>query len=585
MNLVKNGTSPYQIILPVNAAPAERYAASELSHFLARMTGVELPVYGEHMPKMGPEVLIGRSRRTEALGLETQNLGEEAYSIAAKDGNLVIIGGSPRGTLYGVYGFLQDVLGFRFFAPGCTKVPKSSDITLDPALYLHDEPDFKYRESNYYHILDGATAARMRQNGAISRLKEEHGGKHAYVPGYYVHTFVTMLPPEEYYEEHPEYFALVNGKRTNEPHGKACMTNPDVLKICTEKALAALRAHPEATIISISQNDGMDPCECEECQKVVAYEGSESGSILHFVNAVADAVAAEFPHVMVDTLAYVYSSKPPLHVKPRPNVQIRLCSYECCFTHPMGTCDLMPNNARHIREHSKFAEEIVGWGKLTNRLAIWDYVVDFEFYNQMHPNLHVLGPNMRFLKEHNVYSVFCESQGQGAGGEFAELRAYLLTRLMWDVNFDTDVGIQEFCDEWFGPASEFIQEYIAMITDAVLKSGWHLNLFDNPNAPYVTPALLEKADELFDKAEAAVADDTVRLQRVRKERLAVRFAKFFFPGLVSDREAEVEAYMADAASLGVTRFSAKWGRENVRRLALRGMWPPHADDMTVIPDR
>ncbi len=585
MELVKNGASPYQIILPVYAAPAERYAANELSHFLARMTGADIPVYSDQMPKVGPEILIGRSRRLEALGMEIPPLGEEAYIIAAREGNLVIVGGSPRGTLYGVYGFLQDVLGFRFFAPGCTKVPKSADIVLDPALYVFDEPDFRYREANYYHILDGATAARMRQNGGISRLCEEHGGHHAYVPGYYVHTFAIMLPPSEYYDEHPEYYALVNGKRVNSPQGKVCMTNPDVLRICTEKVLAALRAHPEATLISVSQNDGMDPCQCEECQKVVEYEGSESGPILRFVNAIADEVAKEFPHVTVDTLAYVYSSKPPKHEIPRPNVQIRLCSFECCFSHPMGECDLMPNNRRFLKERSTFAEEIVAWGRLTKRLAVWDYVVDFEFYNQMHPNFHVLGPNVRFLKENGVESIFCESQGQGASGEFAELRAYLLTRLFWDVNFDVDAGIKEFCDEWFGPASPYLQEYIALITDALLKSGWHMNLFDNPNAPYITPALLAKCDELFDAAEASVADDSVRLFRVRKERLAVRLSKFFIPGLIpQNRAEEAEKWLADAKALGVTCFSAKWGRENVRRLCVRGMWPPHPDDMEVIRD-
>lgn len=583
MYLVENGASLYSIVLPAQATPAERYAASELAHFIARMTRAELPVKPDSMPKIGPEILVGYGSRTAALGLSPEETpGEEEYLILVQNGDLVITGGLPRGTLYGVYGFLQDVLGFRFFAPGCTKIPYADDIKLDDALSLRDKPDFRYRESNYYHILNGVTAARMRQNGSISRLSKEHGGHHTYVPGYYVHTFATMLPPEEHYAEHPEYFALVDGKRTDKFHGKVCMTNSDVLKICTEKVLSALRANPGATLISVSQNDGMSPCECEHCQRVVELEGSESGPILHFVNAVADAVASEFPYVTVDTLAYVYSSKPPRHVVPRPNVQIRLCSYDTCFSHPMGTCNHMPSNT-HLSEPAAFAQEIVGWGNLTNRLAVWDYVVDFEFYNQIHPNLHVLGPNMRFFKENGVDSVFCESQGQGDGGEWAELRAYLLTRLMWSTDFQTDVGIREFCDEFFGPASGPMQAYLRLVTEALTQSRWHLNLFDNPNPDYLTPELLQKVDNLFDRAEEAVADDVIRIKRVQKERLSVRFAKFFFPAFhYDDRMAAIERYLADAASHGVTVFSAKWGRENVRRLLKRGMWPPHADDMEVI---
>ena len=175
-------------------------------------------------------------------------------------------------------------------------------------------------------------------------------------------------------------------------------------------------------------------------------------------------------------------------------------------------------------------------------------------------------PQHALFKENGVESVSVKARARAMvrGGE---LRAYLLTRLMWSTDFTTDVGIREFCDEFFGPASGPMQAYLKLVTDALTQSCWHMNLFDNPNPDYLTPELLRKADNLFDAAEEAVADDIIRLKRVQKERLSVRFAKFFFPTFhYDDRMAAIERYLADAASHGVTVFSAKWGRENVRQL-------------------
>ena len=90
-----------------------------------------------------------------------------------------------------------------------------------------------------------------------------------------------LMGIEVYYAEHPEYFSLVGGKRTNQTiHGQLCLTNPDVLRIATEQALRWLDEHPDVPILDISQNDGEGACECEKCAAVVAEEGSQHGPIL-----------------------------------------------------------------------------------------------------------------------------------------------------------------------------------------------------------------------------------------------------------------------------------------------------------------
>ena len=45
----------------------------------------------------------------------------------------------------------------------------------------------------------------------------------------FVHTFQTLVPPEKYFKDHPEYFSFLNVQRI--PDGQICLSNPDVLKI------------------------------------------------------------------------------------------------------------------------------------------------------------------------------------------------------------------------------------------------------------------------------------------------------------------------------------------------------------------
>jgi hypothetical protein len=58
--------------------------------------------------------------------------------------------------------------------------------------------------------------------------------------------------PPELFNEHPEYFPLIYGKRTNSAGGKQyvqrCLSNPDVLRIATDRVRQWSQEHPEATV-------------------------------------------------------------------------------------------------------------------------------------------------------------------------------------------------------------------------------------------------------------------------------------------------------------------------------------------------
>jgi len=545
ITLASGGQSDYTIVIDRDCSPSERHGAEELQMFLEQISGAKLPIAQANVT--GPKILVGRSKALDRLpvDIDFEALGDEGFVIQTVGPNLILAGGRLRGTMYACYEFLDKYLGCRWFTaqgatPAVSRIPHQDTITLPDMIYYHKIPALEYRESYSTPAFDGDWAARNRMNGAHLPLDKEHGGKVVYAG--FCHTFYRLVPPEKYFAEHPEYFSEINGERVGE-NAQLCLTNPDVVRIATETVRSWLRANPEANIVSVSQNDYWNWCQCDKCQALADEEGSQAGPILHFVNQIADNIKDEFPNVAVDTFAYQYTRKPPKYVKPRPNVIVRLCDVECCFSHPLATCDSEVN--------TKFREDAEGWSKISNRLYVWNYVTNWFHYIMPFPNLYSLQPNIQFFIDHNAKGIFEQGNYNSRGGEFVELRSYLLARSLWDPDCDWQKEMDEFLVAYYGPAAAPIRQYIDMLHEKVQKDNIHADCGwgpwkTGPDAPYLTKEIINRADELFDEAEAAVANDPVLLLRVQKDRLPIEYVKIcrfeeFLPA-VHEFEAAVEEF-------------------------------------------
>ena len=362
--LADQGRAQLPIQINPEACPGQERAAGELAHYLRRITGADFAIERGTL-----------SEGVIALAIDP-SLEEEAFCIEITGRGLSLAGGSLRGLVYSVYGFLEDVLGVGFYTHDVTKIPRAPRLELTAGI-LRDKPALEYRQ------LDGTleylpdwrahnrlNAARTDAAGAPVASLERYGGGKSY--SLVVHTFDTLVPAAQYFDEHPEYYAMIDGKRRRE-ETQLCLTNPEVLAIAIESVRQNLRAHPEATIISVSQNDslGDNGCTCPECARVDAEEGSHAGTLIRFVNAVAEAIEDEFPQVLVDTLAYRYTRTPPKLTRPRYNVCVRLCSIECCFAHPLAQCDEICSFADKGHGDS-FQHDLKEWAKVCDRLYVWD---------------------------------------------------------------------------------------------------------------------------------------------------------------------------------------------------------------------
>ncbi|HTL18555.1 MAG TPA: DUF4838 domain-containing protein [Patescibacteria group bacterium] len=542
-----NDKTRCRIIIPSNASASQRYAAEELQHYIERITSVRLAIADDSTKPESREILLGDNAHLRKLGvkIDFKALGQEGFAARTIKNKLIIAGGEPRGTLYGVYTLLEEQADVRWFTPEVEVVPRTNRLSLG-GLNETRLPALEYREVFWTEMMRNPDfAARHRLNGEHYGLSEKHGGRAVvYFP--FVHSFDNLIP-RELYKDHPEYFPLIKSKRVD-GYVQRCLSNPEVLKLAIAKVRQWIQEHPEATIISVSQNDTGNWCQCDACKTLDDQEGSPSASLIRFVNAVAADIEQDYPQIKIDTLAYQYTRKPPKTLRPRHNVIIRLCSIECCFAHPLASCD--------SAENRRFREDIVAWGPVAPKLYIWDYTPNFGHYQQPFPNFEAIQPNVRFFVQHGVSGLF--EQGNysgGGGGELGPLRAYLLAELLWNPDTDLDRETSEFLRAYYGSAAADLRAYLALLERQVSDGTIHAHIFDSPKARYLNDEFLSEANTILQTGEQRADNDTTRF-RVAVARLPIYYVQLA-RGLVQgeQRSALLSKFLEIARKAGISNIS------------------------------
>ena len=384
------------------------------------------------------------------------SLDQDGYKIEA-DENGMSIKGDNTGVLYGVYNFLEKFAGIRFLTPTLELCPEGNIEIFDGVL-MEYAPAMKARRLTWHSVRDADWCVKNGVNNCDAPLTEELGGQRLNYGKLFVHT-INILRETKY--PYPAYGS------------NPCMTDPEVFETVIKNVRKALEENPAINIVSVSQNDFEGHCLCPNCRKIEEEDGSSAGPFLRFVNKVAENLEKDYPNLTVDTLAYKYTQKTPKVTKPRHNVCIRLCSINCCFTHPIDN--------EECPKSKRFHDDIVGWGKICDKLHIWDYTTNFHYYISTFPNLGVIHKNMRFFAENNVVSMFPQGNGQGVSGEFGELRAYLLAKLMWNPYMSDEeyyTLMDEFLAAYYGEGWEYIRAFIDKTTELAANGGFAINRED-----------------------------------------------------------------------------------------------------------
>ena len=513
------------VSVATNADDTVRFAARELCSHVKLMTGVELKTV-EGLP----------SEKAVVLGCDPALPQEDAFRLKADGGNLYITGGGSRGVLYGVYGVLERFGDCDWFAPWCNRIPKRQTFAVPGNLDFSDAPAFEQREASWRHCIIGDRFAK-RQGNAVFAARRRFNGQWRKMPLYggtavpfakglgICHTFEKLVPPKEHFAKHPEWFSEINGRRIGE-RSQLCWSNPELTVFVAEEIKKRLRAEPNAKMVGLSQNDWRNYCQCAECSACTKAEGSPAGPNLKFVNAVAEMVEKEFPGVMIETLAYMFTRKPPKTVRPRHNVAVCLCSFECSFSMPF---------AESGHSHTvAFCEDLRSCGKICRNLFIYNYGTNFRNYLFPFPNIYAIAGNYRLFRECGARWLYDQCDSNGHHGEFAELKCYLQSKLMWNPDQDVEALIDRFMKGYYGSAAPIVRKYFNE-----LYASFGIRNEHNPdpdaepsstgiygeNLPQLSDAKLDEWMALWREAEAAVKGKAKFEYNVRMGSLPVSYVK------------------------------------------------------------
>ncbi len=561
LTLIDDGDSPYVIVRGANASPSEVTAANELQSYLAQISGLTLTVQTDAVSPSSNEIIVGKTNREGARGyvIDRQALGDEGFRLLVTGNTLVIAGGELRGTLYGVYTFLEEQLGCRWFTDTVTTIPEMSTVKINAQLDDTQVPVFEARHLNG----DGPVEWQVKHKGNVHRNITAFGG------GYNNITWDVSMDkfvPDSLIATHPEYFAYREdiGERT---HAHVCLSNPGTLETAIANARVIIQnAAPGQNIVHVGQKDNHNYCQCETCKALYEQYGSLSATIVLFTNALSDAFAADYPDITYTFYAYLDTEAPPQNLMCNSNVTPVLCPINACYAHPINECgneDGTQNETfeyRFSKHEPRYVDYLAGWGEAAEKVYIYNYTINFLNYLQFAANLQTFAPNFKFYSENKVAGIYYNCGGGHNTAAFNQLRNYIKAKVMWDPDCDVERHMDEFMVAYYGDAAPFIKEYINYVTAKVIASSHSYVMEWHYQSALMTNNEVRMLDRLWDSAETTNLSDTQRFN-VEVARLSFQCYKanifrgeFFI--LSPFRSVENERLYDDLKAHGISKICA-----------------------------
>lgn len=534
-----------RVVLPAVPTPTETFAAAELQRYLGLLGHPAQPLVPDRPAGQALRIEVGATPAGQRLIADWDRRlnrpGRESFVMAGMADQLVLVGGSDRATLYSVYAFLE-AQGCRWFYPGelGEVVPQIERLQL-PVGQQRQEPVFMQREIglsptpdlNAEQVIDWAVKNRLtrifglRYQQVRQQLPEEKWDVWEKRGGYQnwqwiAHNFAWMLGVDRYFDEHPEYFALYKGERLRAGSpgkpgyggGNLCTTNPAVIQLCADFAIAWFERHPEGLIVPLWPGDGaIKWCECETCAALGGENftrgeaGSMSRRLITFANAVARIVGEHFPDRYLLLPAYSNYVRPVPELELEPNVMVQYC-FHGDYAHGL---DGSPINRELKPQLATWAAQAPG------RIGIWDYFLLGDHYSssrEVAAMLPVLGratAMLRDLQELGFSHYFTQSSTKY--WKHNPLAWYLTARLSWNPQLDDAALREDFCRTMYGAAGPQVLALLDAIDDQVRKAAWYPQVYADiasPSPKVFTDELLADGDRWLEQAQAQELSDLQR---------------------------------------------------------------------------
>ncbi len=502
-----DGRTEWTIHLSPQAGPTETFAAEELAIALKKISGADFEVLSSPQAPERRAIIIGDLENPEvedrAAVLKLSSGKVEQVAVHTLDGRLYLAGNQPRGALYAVYRFLQHELGVRWLWPGPEGefMPARKSWTLPDLKYTY-QPAFAYRgfhlcgdwrdvdifrewmARNFINIHRHAASAKEKRRGFYSMWSSHN-----------------VALPAVLFDQHPEYFAEIGGKRYK---NNICFNHPEVDQLVATEIAEYVRKRPFLDILSLFPRDNQDYCRCERCAKL-----DVSTAWFRFYNRLTDNLKKEFPDLRFATIAYQgYRNVPQCPI--RNSEFIEYASYSRCNIHPYGHPDCERNEDT--------MRAMLAWQ--ATGLPMGHYAYEYDVYSKnarFIPFFSVIENAVRTSRRLNHVAVIPEVSLSPRHGPQVyahhvqnRLSIYLYARLLWE----PDRTMPEVLNEWrqtvFGEAAAPMLDYYLAMDHAWTAMPIHATILGN--ALTAAPHLM--TDDLRSEAVAALRNAEQRLTQI-----------------------------------------------------------------------
>ncbi len=526
IKVIENKNTEYQIVVPDFAEPVEKTGAEELRQYIHKAFGAQLSVVSEKEAK-GKAFYIGHTEYAKDCGVLGSS--RENWVIKMHGGNIILTGGTEkndRGIIYAVYHFLEDVVGVRWWSYWEEYVPDLSELTLQDDFYKEGTPVFPYRkvlssmEMDHFYF-----EARNRGNvvgddgipGGVNHpsIKKLGGARHMGGP-HHCHTLPEYIPPKEFFQIHPEWFAWKEARKEHVFHGHYCLTNEELVEAISVKLMAYIEEDQKQArekglempyFYSISFPDAEGGfCQCEKCKAVLNKSG-ESGYALQFVNQFARRVAEKYPGIKIETLIYsLYLNPPKDDTLPEKNVILRLAQVYVDIIHGV-----------HDKGNKWYLGLLQSWSEICKKagceLYIWDYMYNL-FLDFPMPLVYRLSDTFQAFHQYGVSGIFIENECLTM--DMWELNHFVMMHLCEDPYADAEALIDDFLTKFYGPAASYVKAYLQELKRAATENDYSVFcIIESAHFNFLDVAVYKKGMILLEQAMVAVKGDAVYELRIR----------------------------------------------------------------------
>ncbi len=524
LTLVQDGRARAAIVAPSKPTAIEAHSIEELIQYVRKMTGVELEVDAQARENLLP-IVFGSAAKKDLGHIEWNRLGDDGFVLKSGAGGVYVAGARDLGTLYGVYHLLEKHLGVRWFMPGEVGevVPRSDTLTIG-TFEETEIPSFRVR-----WIESGDWALRQKMNVGVQVGNRPVGINWRW--GF--HTHFKLIPPEKYFDQHPDWFALAGRKRRRPTPGRQgqqlCTSNAELIEEMAQRIIKMFDKDPSLDILALAPQDGGGFCQCKDCVALDEKRPPEeewharySRRLAIFNNEVAKRVARKHPDKLLKVGAYAMYLRVPLDpdYRPEPNLAVQVCHTYSCNSHPIAS-ETCRGNTKYFRK------ELEHWAKISDHLFIYEYYNKGVWGGLPYYQVHLIREDMPYFRSLGVESFY--TQAAGARWPVCGLNHYVAAKLAWDVDLDVDKLLEDFYDKFYAEAADPMRDYWQTLERAFAGYEECLSPFGREWTTLVAPDIFNPPtiavlEDAVSRAEKVARSDVIK-KRVRMIRDKVEFTK------------------------------------------------------------